>query len=90
MYTERVVFPAEGKTYTVRGLNNVAELALLSELSRERGHLNRAALVMHTLERGVLEPNLEDGGALTLMQTYPEHAAELMIRIVALTTETGR
>ena len=83
---ERVVFPKEGKAYTVRPLRSVAQLAILRERSKVRGRVDDGLLMIRTVEMGVVEPRMSEADVLALMKDAPDVAAALAVRIIELTT----
>jgi hypothetical protein len=83
---EKLVFPAQGLTYTVRGLRPVPEGAILRERSKIGGKVDSRLLMIRTLEMGVTEPRLDKKAAQALIKEQPEIALHLAVRIAELTT----
>jgi hypothetical protein len=87
---EKLVFPAENLTYTVRGLRPVPEGAILRERSKVGGKVDSRLLMIRTLEMGVVEPRLDSKAARALVREYPEVALRLAVYISELTTGKQR
>jgi hypothetical protein len=83
---EKLVFPAQNLSYTVRGLHPVPEGAILRERSKIGGKVDPHLLMIRTLELGVTEPRLDENAAQALVKEQPEIALHLAVRIAKLTT----